>query len=422
MIKPVLLAGTFALLPLLVLAAPDSPSLQERVAQAAMDNRHGVTQSGLDFSGDGWDRLISEGAQAQFFLIGEEHGIAENPQMVAALFDALRRSGYSRLAIEVSPFMAARMDDALSEHGFAGLMALFSEPGGQPAFFGMAEEARMLADIRATQPDADDVLWGTDYEVLGDRQMLRALEAMDKPELAVDALAALREASRSSWSHYETTRNPQFVFSFSGDPELVRTIEAAWPERSDEAAWILDQIEETLEINRLFVTGQGFASNKRRADHLVENFLRHWRIELADGVKPEPGVMAKFGASHLVRGRNSNGVFDLGATLPELAALEGKSALNLLVLPGNGSSVAVFDPTTLSFRDGAPKDGYTSGMQPFYDAVLAEGYTLFDLRPLRPLLSHTNDPALTTMVRNVHGFDYLLIMTGSTPSSGLEVD
>lgn len=415
--KRLILMSGLLLLPTLLLAQDAPPPLTERLASSASEHRETILHDQDGFSGAGWNRLIEEGRAAQFFLIGEEHGIAENPEFAAALFLEMTDTGYSHLAIEVSPFMAALMDDALTTDGMDGLTALFAEPGGQPAFFGMTEEAEMLAAIRAAVSDIADVLWGTDYEVLGDRQMLSALETMDKPDAAAAALSALRAASDTGWARYEKTRGPQFVFSFSGDPQLIRDVEAAWPDRSADAAWTLDQIEETLEINRQFVGGYNYGSNTRRANWLRENFLRHWRAAKADGDAPR--VMAKFGAPQLVRGRNSNGVFDLGTTLPELAALQGRDTVSVMVLLGHGSSVAVFDPTAMTFREGAAKEGYTHGMKPFYEAAFESGYTLFDLRPLRAMAAKNTDPDLTSLVRTIHGFDFLLIMTGSTASSAL---
>jgi hypothetical protein len=416
--KTLILTIGLLLVPFVTLAQSEGLTSPDPLAAAAAENRSIIRPENDGFSGDGWSRLIAEGSAAQFFLIGEEHGIAENPQLAAALFSELTHAGYSRLAIEVSPFMAALMDDALADDDMAGLSALFAKPGGQPAFFGMAEEAEMLSSIRAELPDANNVLWGTDYEVLGDRQMLQALEAMDnKPDAATAALVALRADSDAGWAKYEETRGPQFVFSFAGDPQLVRDVELAWPSRSEEAAWILDQIEETLEINLLFLSGNNYASNKRRAEWLRENFLRHWRTAKASGETPR--VMAKFGASHMVRGRNSNGVFDLGTTLPELAALEQRETVSLMVLPGHGSTVAVLDPTAMTYRQGPAKDGYTQGMNLFYEAAYEDGYTLFDLRKLRPIMPKTKNLDHDALARTIHGFDYLLIMTGSTASSAL---
>ena len=57
-------------------------------------------------AGRGWDWLVQEARDARFTLIGEEHGVAETAQFSAALFNALRESGYSRMAIELSPIMA----------------------------------------------------------------------------------------------------------------------------------------------------------------------------------------------------------------------------------------------------------------------------------------------------------------------------
>ncbi|MFN2441822.1 MAG: hypothetical protein ABR517_03970 [Thermoanaerobaculia bacterium] len=82
------------------------PTIEERITAAAIEARLPLSFEGTKFSGPGWTRLIEERRAAQFFLIGEEHGIAENPQLAAALFAALQPAEYSRMAIEVSPPIA----------------------------------------------------------------------------------------------------------------------------------------------------------------------------------------------------------------------------------------------------------------------------------------------------------------------------
>jgi hypothetical protein len=49
---------------------------------------------------------------------------------------------------------AANLDTAAIGHGIDGLRDLYASPGGEPAFFGMREEAELLAAVRAAQPDA----------------------------------------------------------------------------------------------------------------------------------------------------------------------------------------------------------------------------------------------------------------------------
>jgi hypothetical protein len=75
---------------------------------------------------------------------------------------------------------------------------------------------------------------------------VRILESKPKPDAAGKALASLKAASEQAWTQYRDTGGPQFIFSFSGDPELVRAVTTAWPDRDEESDWILRTLEETL--------------------------------------------------------------------------------------------------------------------------------------------------------------------------------
>jgi hypothetical protein len=111
--------------------------------------------------------------------------------------------------------------------------------------------------------------------------------------------------------------------------------------------------------------------------------------------------------------------YDLGTLLPELAALEGSKAFHLLVLPGAGSKVAVFNPVEWTYAPAPAKDSYAKGLEPILGAAHAGAFTLIDLRPLRPLLVSGREGATPDLMRTVHGFDAVLVMSGSTPSSNL---
>ncbi len=110
-----------------------------------------------------------------------------------------------------------------------GLRRLFADPGAQVAFFGMREEAEWLAAARASAPERGQAIWGLDYEVGGDRRLIATLKAKRKPRAASLALEALESASRASWAQYAETRSPQYIFSFAGDPELVRAFARPGP-------------------------------------------------------------------------------------------------------------------------------------------------------------------------------------------------
>ncbi len=398
----------------------ESEAMQRLVAvtTAATENRYALEFDGATFSGPAWERLVSEGQKAHFFLIGEEHGIAENPKLAAQLFTSLAGSGYSRLAIEISPPMARIVDRAILVGGEDGLRDLFSRPGGEPAFFGMDEEAKMLVSVRAAVPPDQPALWGADYEVAGDLALLRQLQNVEKPEPAQVALDALTAASEAAMAKFRETGSFQFFFTFSGDPQLVRDVKKAWPERDDESAWILDSLEETLEINQLWVEGDGAGSNARRADFLRNNFLRYWRLASERGLKPR--VMLKFGASHMIRGLTPNKTFDLGSLVPEIAAVEGVKSFSVMVVPGKGSKTAVFNPSNWSYEAREPKDDYNRGIEPLINAAHPDRFTLIELEPVRRAVSKAAKFADPALIRTTFGYDMLLVMSGSMPSGEFE--
>lgn len=392
-----------------------SAAADDRLIARAVETRRRLDFDGARFSGAAYEWLVSQGRSAQFFLLGEEHGIAENPRLAAQLFGDLVPAGYSRVAIEISPPMAFEIDRALQRGGADGVRALFADEGARVAFFGMREEVEWLAAARRSVPGNTPMLWGADYEVAADRKLIARLVDKRKPAAAQRALEALAAASGASWAEYARTRDLTRTLGFAGDPALVRAVREAWPRRDAETDWILETLEETQEINRLWVSRQGLASNQRRAALLRRNFLRHWHAERRAGRSPR--VMLKFGSSHMVRGLTGVQTFDLGTLVPEIAAIEGRTSFNLLVVPGRGSQTAVLDPTTFRYAPAAPKDGYLEGLQGLANAVWQDAFTLFDTHLLRPLASsRSTDPEL---MRAIHGFDAILVMSGSHPSANL---
>jgi hypothetical protein len=405
-----------------VAAAGEDPEsmLADKITATASENRLRLEFEAGDFSGPGWDRLVAEGRDAQFFLVGEEHGIAENPLLVGQLFTELAGHGYSKLAIEISPTMAGLLDAALAEDGLDGLRTLFAEPGGEPAFFGMREEAEMLANARTALPAGEPVFWGTDYEVAGDRQLIKLLEQADKPAAAAAALDELVAASAASWARYEETGSPQYIFSFAGDPALVRDVREAWPDPDPQSAMILNTLEKTLAVNNLWVQGRAWESNAARAALQHENLLRYWRAARQSGETPK--VLAKFGASHMVRGLSQTAVYDLGTLLPEIAALEGGHSFSLMVVPGAGSMIAGLNPSTWAYEPRPVEGGYLDGLEPLMQAAFDDAFTLIDLVALRPVIGMNRGNLDDELFRIIHGFDMLLVMSGSTASAELEHD
>jgi len=278
----------------------------------------------------------------------------------------------------------------------------------------------MLAAIRAVLPDNEPALWGTDYEVAGDRQLLKLLRQADKPPAAEAALTDLIAASDASWAEYDRRHAPEYIFSFAGDPALVRAVRDAWPDPDPQSDVILNTLEKTLAINQLWVRSEAWASNDARAALQRENFLRYWQAEKGRGEAPK--VLAKYGASHMVRGLSQTAVYDLGSLLPEIAAIEGGHTVSLMVVPGAESMTAGLNPSIWRYEPRPAAGGYIDGIEPLMDAAFEDAFTLINLRALRHVAGMNRGDLDDEVFRVIHGFDFLLVMSGSTPSADLAHD
>jgi len=403
-------------------AAP-APSLEERLVARAVEHRHPLAFDGRAFSGPGWDLLVREGRKAKFFMLGEEHGLAENAALAASLTETLAPAGYRKLVVEISPPMAQEIDAALAAGGLAGLKRYYDRHQTGVAFYTMREEAEFLARARAALPRGgkaigEQAIWGLDYEVAGDRRLIARLKDKPKPPAARAPMTALSTASTAAWADFQATRNPGKLFSFNGDPELVRRLRAAWPDPDPESDWILDVLEGTLEANALWMANRGWESNQRRAELMRANWTRYWNGLGREARRTK--ALFKFGASHLVRGRNMSEVMDMGSLIAETAALSDETSFNIFVVGGAGARRAQFNPAAWRYEEGPAGDAKGEGVELLAAQALPQGFTVIDLRPLRPLLpaSRTRgaDPRL---VRVAHGFDALVVMPNARASANL---
>src|SRR5215204_3120412 len=127
-------------------AAQTPATPQARLLDALQGNRLPLTMTDGRPAGAGWDWLVREARDVRFTLIGEEHGVAETAQLAAALFTALRGSGYDRFAMELSPVIAQDVEAAGRRNGLQGIVAFLEDPGTF-TFYNMREEAQFLADV-----------------------------------------------------------------------------------------------------------------------------------------------------------------------------------------------------------------------------------------------------------------------------------
>ena len=125
---------------------------ETRLLDALQKNRLPLTMDAAP-SGRGWDLLVERARDARFTLIGEEHGVAETAQLASALFNALRGSGYTRMAIELSPIIAQDIEAAARRKGLQGILDFYATPTTWSPMY-LREEAQFIASVVKAAPSA----------------------------------------------------------------------------------------------------------------------------------------------------------------------------------------------------------------------------------------------------------------------------
>lgn len=393
--------------------APQAP--QARLLAALQANRLPLTMSDGRPAGPGWDWLVQEARNARFTLIGEEHGVAETAQLAAALFSALRASGYSRFAIELSPPIAQDIEAAARRNGVQGITDFLTAPGTF-TFSNMQEEAQFLADVIAAAPRNERVLWGFDRELFSDRYLISKLEPKVPPG-ARAAFARLKDASTNAQARNSRTGNPDDLFFLAEDSALASALRAAWPNPDPQSDAVLRTIEASLAIETAERAGGAWPYMERRAQWGRSNLAALLRAD--QGRAPSPKILMKFGYNHMIRGANYFNGFDLGTMADEVAALTGERAFHILVLPGPGSRQAT--PWGGSVASDSV-DELRAGDQRLTRVLSnanATGHEVIDLRPLRRMAMRGLESWNADVVRTIHGYDAVVIWKGAHAASGL---
>jgi hypothetical protein len=382
-----------------------------KIIDAARKSSLPLDLAGRTWSGPGWNRLVAEGRAAQFFMLGEDHGMREIPLLAAALFQELHPVGYSAVSLEISEAAAQQIDRNFREGGVEAHRRWLAGDQAGIAFYDWAGEAAFLASIRKAVPNSRQAIFGTDYEPFATRQLAGRLASIAPNASARHAAADLEARIRLMRSEAGRSGNIAGLFGFSGKPKELQQIRAAFGSATGETALIIETLQQTLTINDAFLNGRRWQSNDLRAQWQRASFLRNWDSLRYRGRSSR--MMLKYGANHMRRGLSESETFDLGTLVPELAQTMRSNAYQLMVIGGRGAAHSVLMPD-FTYRS-SPVD-VIPGLDRFIE-LAAEQTSLFDLRALRALADNKAAETLdASTVRFIHGFDALLVIPHATPA------
>ena len=330
----------------------------------------------LDGPGAAW--IARESEQAQFVLVGEDHGMADIPQFATALWNAAGAHPFDQLVVEAGPYASTVMSDLRDDKGLAALNARY--PTAIP-FFNWREDGAMVANALR---DGNGALCGIDQEfVLSGRLLFRRLADMTRNADARALAIAYAERDEALYRDMVAKRNPELsLFSQLEAADFAR-LKQAFVHDADALAMLAD-IETSVEIYRLQQT-DSFRSNAMRSALMKRNLMRCLR---ADATKTTPPrALFRMGAFHVGRGLSPTGLFDVGNLASELAQSNGMRSLHLLVVAADGEANRWFPFADEDAAKHAPYHGNDEldvvGALPLLEVADHEHWTLIPLASLR---------------------------------------
>jgi hypothetical protein len=350
---------------------------------------------------------------AQFVMLGEDHGIEQVPALAAALCGELGPRGFRRMAIEVGPSVAPELERfAGAADGTAQASAFAKAFPEAIAFYDWKEELAMLQ--RCAKAAGGLEIWGLDQELMGATQLvLRNILATKPGPVARAAIVALLRDADAARVEAAKTGDYGKLYLLTGGQAALDGAKAALAKDATPAAQAMFA---ALLESRAIYQGQASAtpwlSNRQRARLMKSTFTD--RLGAA-AVKEQqlPKVFLKLGAWHLYHGVNPLRSSEIGALVTEIAEGHKVSAVNLAVLGVKGQQLhpaGVGRPAAAGALDLAhDKDSDFRWLAPLFAAQVAKAWTLFDLRALRPSFG-TYGKLDGELERLIFGYDFLVLI------------
>lgn len=367
-------------------------------------------------TGEGAALLRAEFPEAQFILIGEDHGFADAAELALAIARETRPLGVSHHVIETGPLTRDVISDLLAEGGPEELAAVLAgRPIAMP-FVNMLEDARLADYFVDEAGETSDPLWGVDQEFIGAPLLhLETLKSLATTEAQTALVQKWLEAEQAAM----TSRNLDALMLTSASAEDFAGLNAAF-QGNTEGLEIISALAESADIYRLYFEGANYASNASRIDLIRRQFLEDYNAS----ENKAPRALFKMGLYHLGNATTPVNALDLGSLTEGLAAANGLSAVRIAVLPLEGRQTATNPSADEIFPVADQRSdevaALLSALNISETAIPREGYAVIALSNARRQLEQEGLEALSAQNRFVVlGYDFLITTRGARPATPL---
>lgn len=368
-------------------------------------NRYSLIANGTQFSGAGWDKLRANVQKSQFVLLGEDHGLAQVPQLAAAIAQVLKPTVF---VAEVDPYVAQEATRLVAQPGPA--TAYLRRYPEALCFFDLAEEYELVRTLRAQQ-----------VQLLGIDQVYCTTSAPFYARLAELVKAKPTKAYLQRQAKAFEAQNQRY--EKQGQDDYVMTTQ---PQSAVDSLLLLTKPESPAAQKMAQDYATSYAIYKTQAHQTRVNLMKQ---NLQQALRPyqtpaglaAPKMLFKFGSNHLARGLSQSvkgEFYDVGNLVQNLADAAGQRSLHLYIIGRQGQQAESDNPNYPNRRVGK----YTlenTGLQAFVDQAAGPEWVVIDLRPARQAITTGKLLVNQFMQRSILGYDYLIVIPETTASHAM---
>jgi hypothetical protein len=400
----------------LTLGVADPAAADTTILDQLKANRLAITLEKGSLTGPGAVPLLQASRQAQYVLLGEDHGVSEIAQFSSAYFNALPAAGFTTLVTESGPAVTNALEGMLKRPDAVPAIARFAAANPDAvAFYGMRQEAEMLSGFAlAAGPRFQH--WGIDQEFLGAaKYLISQMLARPVSPAARAKLEALRQMEAVAYQKAAATGNPFEYLMLSASNDELASLRPLLAASKDQTA--LSLLDALLESRAIYLK----SASKEPGDRYLSNMMRLSLLKrtLATrlGVR-EQKLVVKVGAYHAYKGNNPLNNRDIGNFLAERAEGQGHTSLHLIVLAAKGTQLR-FAGAGKPYQS-APIELDSAAFKLLADAAGATdgSWSLFDLRPLRSGARKLAAGDIEVL-NLINGYDFALIIPEGSASAQL---
>lgn len=378
-------------------------------------NRLAITLDKGTLSGPGAAPLLQASRQAQYVLLGEDHGVAEIAQFSSAYFNALAPAGFTTLVTENGPVVASALEGMLKRADAVTAIARFDAAyPDSVAFYTMRQEAEMLSGF-ALAAGPRFAHWGIDQEFIGTAKYLIAQMLAQPVNPAARAkLEALRQMEAVAYQKAVATGNPLEYLMLSASNEELASLRPLLAGAEEKTA--LGLLDALLDSRAIYQKSASKVPDDRDLSNRLRLALLKQTLAARLGVQ-EQKLVVKVGANHAYKGMNPLNNRDVGNFLAERAEGQGRTSLHLIVLAAKGKQLR-FAGAGKPFQP-APIELDSAAFKLLAGAGATDGsWSLFDLRSLRPG-SRKLAAGDIEVFNLINGYDFALLIPEGSASTQL---